>query len=217
MRITVIGGHGRTGLLIVELLVKGKHEVVATIRNPKHMADLVKRGAEAVMLDLADSPPEQIAAALKGADAVIFAAGSGAGESSALDRIGVRRTIAAAEKAGVKRYIAISSIGASTGLSTRGMGAEMVDYYKQKRAAGKLIAASGLDWTLLEPAELTDDPAAGRLKASLDEIDEPAPVARADVAAAAVAVLDLDASIGKAIQLAGGRTPLKTALAKAVS
>ena len=116
MRIIVIGGSGRTGLLIIEKLVKAGHAVVATIRNPRHMAETVKR-----------------------ADAVVFAAGSAAGEGSALDRIGTRRTVHAAENAGVKRYLSISALGASTGLSIRSMDDEMKDYYKQKRAAAKFM------------------------------------------------------------------------------
>ena len=51
-RIVVIGAHGRTGLLIVEQLLKAGDSVVAVIRNPRQMADLVKRGAETVLLDL---------------------------------------------------------------------------------------------------------------------------------------------------------------------
>src|SRR5690242_15128746 len=118
MRIVVIGGHGRTGLLVVAKLIAAGHAVVATIRNPRHMADMVKLGAETVLIDLDKTDFDEIVFAMKGADAVIFAAGSAAGESSELDRKGTLRTVRAAEKAGVKRYLSISSIGASTGLST---------------------------------------------------------------------------------------------------
>jgi len=152
-----------------------------------------------------------IVTAMKGTDAVVFAAGSAAGETSELDRKGTLRTVRAAEKAGVKRYVSVSSIGASTGLSTRQMSDEMKDYYKQKRAAAKHIEGSTLDWTLVEPAELTDDKPTGKVAASLERIDEK-PISRADVAAAVVAVLGDKRAIGKAIQLAGGSTALKSAL-----
>ncbi|MEO6014328.1 MAG: NAD(P)-binding oxidoreductase [Devosia sp.] len=216
MRIIVIGGSGRTGRLIVEHALKARHAVVATIRNPKHMAPLVKLGAETVMLDLEKSGFDEIVHAMKGTDAVIFAAGSATGEGSALDRIGTRRTVAAAEKAGVKRYLSISSIGASTGMSTRGMSDEMKDYYKQKRAATALIEKSALDWTLIEPAELNDDPLTGKLTASLDAIEENRAIARADVAAATIALIDNPRSIGKAVQLTGGKSTIATALKKAL-
>src|SRR5205085_2194034 len=77
----------------------------------------------------------------KGAEAVVFAAGSSTGQSSEIDPRGVRKTLGAAKKAGVKRYLAISSIGASTGMKLSGAWAtdEMKDYYKHKRLAGKAI------------------------------------------------------------------------------
>jgi len=215
MRVTVIGGSGRTGKLIVEQLLDAGHQVVATIRNPRHMAEMVKLGAEVQLVDLDKSAFDTIVTAMTGSDAVVFAAGSAAGEPSALDRTGTLRTVRAAEKAGVKRYLSVSSIGASTGLSTRQMNDEMKDYYKQKRAAAKHITGSTLDWTLVEPAELTDDKALGKLTASIERIEE-TPISRADVAAAVAATLGDKRTIGKAIQLAGGGTPIKAALDQAL-
>lgn len=216
-RIVVVGGHGRTGMLIVKQLVAGKDAVVATIRNPRDMADIVKAGAEAVMLDLEKSAFDAWVFAFKGADAIIFAAGSAAGESSALDRKGTLRTIRAAEKAGVPRYLTISSIGASTGLKLSGKWAtdEMVDYYKQKRAANKLLRASSLQWTILEPAELTDGRGTGKVTLSAEALAEKK-IARADVAAVMVALAHAPKAVGKTLQLTGGTTPIADALRQAL-
>lgn len=215
MRVTVIGGSGRTGKLVVQQLLAAGHQVVATIRNPRHMAELVKLGAETQLVDLDKSEFDTIVTAMQGADAVVFAAGSAAGETSELDRKGTLRTVRAAEKAGVKRYVSVSSIGASTGLSTRSMNDEMKDYYKQKRAAAKHIAGSSLHWTIVEPAELTDDEGTGKVTASLEPL-EGKPIARADVAAVVVATLGEQKAIGRAIQLTGGTTPIRTALTRAL-
>lgn len=215
MRIIVIGGSGRTGILVVEKLIAAGHSVVATIRNPKHMAETVKRGAETIVLDLDRSPLAEFTTTMKGADAVVFAAGSAAGEGSALDRIGTRRTVHAAENAGVKRYVSISSIGASTGLSTRSMNDEMKDYYKQKRAAAKFIHASSLAWTIIEPGELTDDAGTGKVALSEAALTN-GPVTRADVAAVVAAVLAEPKSAGHTFQLTNGPTPIATALKAAL-
>lgn len=216
MRVTVVGGHGRTGLFIVEQLLAAGHQVVATIRNPKHMVDLVQLGAETWLLDLDKSPFDEIVTAFRHSEAVIFAAGSAAGENSELDRKGTLRTVRAAEKAGVKRYLSVSAIGASTGLSTRSMNDEMKDYYKQKRAAARHIVGSALDWTIVEPAELTDEAGTGKVTASLAALDQVA-IARADVAAVVVAALSEPRAIGKAIQVTGGTTPVKTAIRQALA
>jgi uncharacterized protein YbjT (DUF2867 family) len=215
MRIIVVGGSGRTGVLIVKQLLKAGHEVVGTIRNPRHMPELVKLGAEAALIDLDKSGFDDIVFALKGADAVVFAAGSAAGETSELDRKGTLRSVRAAEKAGVKRYVSISSIGASTGMSTKAMSDEMKDYYKQKRAAGKHITGSSLEWTILEPGELTDAKGTGKVTLSEAAI-EGGSIPRADVAAVTVAVLAEPRSAGHIFQLTSGKTPIKTALSKAL-
>lgn len=142
---------------------------------------------------------------------MVFAAGSATGETSELDRKGTLRTVRAAEKAGVRRYLSISSIGASTGLSTRAMDEEMKDYYRQKRAAGKHITGSTLDWTILEPGELTDGGGTGKVLLSQAAIDFES-VPRADVAAVVVALLEEPRSIGKVFQLTRGNSTIAAAL-----
>lgn len=215
MRVVVIGAGGRTGRLVVEQLVAAGHQAVATIRSPKHMAAMVTLGAETVMLDLDLSTGPDFQAVFKGADAIVFAAGSAAGESSALDRTGTVKTVRAAASAGVKRYLTISSIGASTGMKLSGEwdNEEMRDYYKQKRAANKHLRESGLDYTIVEPGELTDGKPGGKITISEDAIEEAA-IDRADVAAVVVALLASKRSIGKAYQLTGGKVAIATAVAK---
>ena len=213
MRVVVVGAHGRTGIKIVEQLIAAGDGVVATIRDPRQMADMVKRGAETVILDLEASAGPDFATQFKGADAVVFAAGSGTGESSEIDSKGVRKTLRAAEKVGVRRYVAISSIGASTGMRLSGDWAtdEMKDYYKHKRLAGKAIMNSGLDWTIVEPGELTDGKGTGKVTLSLEAIP-PRSVSRADVAAVVVAALKAPKTVNKALQLTSGKTAIADAI-----
>jgi uncharacterized protein YbjT (DUF2867 family) len=215
MRVVVVGASGRTGQLIVEKLIAGGHTAVATIRNPKHMAAMVSLGAETVMLDLELSTGPAFQAQFKGADAIVFAAGSGTGESSALDRTGLIKTARAAETVGVKRYLAIASIGASTGMKLTGewATAEMRDYYKQKRAGNKYLRESGLDWIILEPGGLTEGKPTGKVTISEEQIEE-APIDRADVAAVVVALLESKKSNKRAFQLIGGKTAIAEAVAK---
>jgi uncharacterized protein YbjT (DUF2867 family) len=215
MRVVVVGAGGRTGRLIVEKLVAAGHKAVATIRNPKHMAAMVSLGAETVMLDLDLSTGPDFQAQFKGADAIAFAAGSGTGESSALDRTGLIKTARAAETVGVKRYLAIASIGASTGMKLSGEWntEEMRDYYKQKRAGNKYLRESGLDWIILEPGELTDGKPTGKVTITEEALEEKS-VDRADVAAVVVALLESKKSNKRAFQLTGGKTPIAEAVAK---
>ena len=218
-RIVVVGAHGRTGKPIVDLLLAAGDNVVATIRNPKHMAPLVKAGAETVILDLDKSTPRDFAVVFTGADAVVFAAGSGENEPSSLDRKGVTRTVNAAEKASVKRYVAISSIGGTTPVPDQWNTPEMKDYFAAKKAGNNKIRSSSLDWTIIEPGELTQGKPTGKVTLSTGalEIDKvpTIKIPRADVAAVVVAALKDKKSIGKTFQIVGGTTDIKKAVSTA--
>jgi len=215
-RIVVVGGHGRTGILIVEQLVKDGHTAIATIRNPRHMADMVKRGAETVVLDLEASSGPDFQAQFRGADAIVFAAGSGEGESSAIDRKGVVKTARAAQSAGVKRYIAVSALGATTPVPAKWKTPEMKDYWAAKRAANKYVRDSELDWTIIEPGVLKDGKTTGKVAVSETGIDV-GKIPRGDVAATVVAVLGLPRTKGHTFQVIAGKTPVADALKAALA
>jgi uncharacterized protein YbjT (DUF2867 family) len=214
MRVVVIGGHGRTGIEIVKQLVARGDKVLATIRNPKHMATLVKAGAETWMLDLDKSTGPEFAAVMVGADAVVFAAGSGENESSEIDRTGTLKTVRAAKKAGVERYVTVSALGATTPVPQKWDTPEMADYWKAKRAANKYVRESGLAWTIIEPGELTDSKATGKVTLALDGI-EVGKISRADVAAVVVAALATPASKAHTLQIVSGKTAIAEAIAAA--
>lgn len=214
MRVVVVGGHGRTGIEIVRQLIARGDTVLATIRNPRHMATLVKAGAETWMLDLDKSTGPEFAAVMVGADAVVFAAGSGENESSEIDRTGTLKTVRAARKAGVRRYVTVSALGATTPVPAKWDTPEMADYWKAKRAGNKYIRESSLDWTIVEPGELTDSKATGKITLGQEGVDV-GRISRADVAATVVAVLATPASKEHTFQIVGGKTVILDAVAEA--
>lgn len=216
MRVVVVGGSGRTGALIVRALLSRGDTVVATIRNPKHMADLVKQGVEVAMLDLDTSPLADFEQTFRGADAIVFAAGSAeADPSSALDRKGVKRTVLSATKAGVKRYIAVSSLGATTRKPKAYEWPGMKEYFTAKTAGNKTIRESDLDWTIIEPGTLTETKGTGKVALSEGEDIEDSKIARADVAAVVVAALGDPKTKARTFQIVGGKTPIADAVQKA--
>ena len=215
MRVVVIGGHGRTGIEVVKQLVEAGDTVVATIRNPKHMADLVKAGAETWVLDLEKSTGPEFAMVMVGADAVVFAAGSGEDdENSDVDRTGTLKTVRAAKKAGAMRYISVSALGATTPTPDKWLDSDLMkNYYKAKKAANKHVRDSGLDWTIIEPGTLTDGKLTGKVTLAQDGVD-PEKISRADVAAVVVAALATPSSKGRTFQVIGGKTAVLDAVAK---
>ncbi|MGH3647134.1 MAG: NAD(P)H-binding protein, partial [Micromonosporaceae bacterium] len=79
MRVVIAGGHGKIALLASRLLAVRGDDVVGLIRNPAHDADVTATGARPVECDLERAGLGEVAVAVEGADAVVFAAGAGPG------------------------------------------------------------------------------------------------------------------------------------------
>src|SRR6266487_1937981 len=116
MRVVIAGGHGKIALLLERLLADRGDQAVGLIRNPAHVADVRKAGAEAVVCDLESAAADDVAVLLSGADAVVFAAGAGAGSGAprkdTVDRGASVLMADAAGRAGVRRFVQVSSMGA---------------------------------------------------------------------------------------------------------
>jgi uncharacterized protein YbjT (DUF2867 family) len=212
VRVAIAGGHGQIALRLARLLSGRGDEVTALIRNPDHSDDVRQAGAEPVAVDLEQATVEEVAAAIAGADAVVFAAGAGPGSGPArketMDYGGAVKLVAAAQQAGVHRYLVVSSMGAdpdAPGDDTFSV------YLRAKGRADDAVRASGLDATVVRPGGLTDDPGTGRVR--LGERLPRGQVPRDDVAAVLVAVLDAPGSIGRTFDLIGGDTPAAEAVA----
>lgn len=211
MDVLVAGGHGKIGLRLLRLLAERGDRARGLIRNPGQAPDLEAAGAEAVVFDLEHE--EGLAQHVRGADAVVFAAGAGPGSGPerkrTMDLGGAVKLIDAAKEAGARRYLMVSSIGAHDPSSSSG---PMVPYLEAKHQADEALAASGLDYTIVRPGSLTDDPGTGRVTVTT-EFGNRGRVPRDDVAAVLLAALELDNTIGKAFELFEGETLLEEAVA----
>jgi uncharacterized protein YbjT (DUF2867 family) len=210
MDVVVAGGHGKIGLRLLRLLAERGDRARGLIRNPDQAGDLEQAGAEAVVCDLeADG---DVAAAVRGADAVVFAAGAGPGSGAArkrtMDLGGAVKLIDAARAEGARRYLMISAMGAAD----PAQGSEqMRPYLEAKRDADAAVAESGLEWTIVRPGGLTDDPGSGRVEVA-PSLGRRGTVSRDDVARVLVASLGADNTIGKTFDLLEGDTPVDEAL-----
>ncbi len=190
MRIVIAGGHGQIALRLERLLSAAGHEPAGLIRNPEQADDLRAVGAEPVVLDLESASVEMVAAVLQGADAAVFAAGAGPGSGAArkdtVDRAAAVLFAEAAQRAGVRRYLVVSSMGADADHP----GDEVFDAYLRAKGAADddVRARESLDWTILRPGMLTNDAGTGlvRLEASTGR----GPVPRDDVAAVLAELLE---------------------------
>lgn len=212
MRIVIAGGHGQIALRLERLLAARGDEAVGIIRNPGQSEDLRAAGAEPVVLDLESATVEETAEVLRGADAAVFAAGAGPNSGTArkdtVDRGAAVLFADAAERAGVRRYLVVSAMGADPDHP----GDEVFDVYLRAKGAADadVRARSGLDWTILRPGMLTNDAGTGQvlLAASTGR----GPVPRDDVAAALLELLDTPATAGLTLELISGNVPLTVAV-----
>ena len=211
MDILVAGGHGQVALRLLKLLAHQGHTARGLIRKREQAADLEAVGAVPVLGDL--EREASLHTHVKGADAVVFAAGAGPGSGPArkktVDLGGAVKLVDAAKEAGVRRYVMVSSIGADRPGSS---GESMRPYLEAKAEADGYLQASGLDYTIVRPGSLRDDPGTGRVRVSTD-LGGRGPVPRDDVAAVLAAVLAADATIGVTFELFAGDTPIAEALA----
>jgi uncharacterized protein YbjT (DUF2867 family) len=213
MDIVIAGGHGQIALWLARLLSARGERVRSLIRNPDHAADVSSAGAQAVEFDLEERSADELAAVVRGADAVVFAAGAGPGSGAerkrTVDLGAAVKLIDAARAAGVRRYVIVSSIGADDPAAG---GEAMRPYLEAKAAADAALVDSGLDYTIVRPGPLTNDPGTSKVTVGPDVAR--ADVTREDVAAVIVGALDEPRTIGKTFVLVNGDTPIPSALAQ---
>jgi uncharacterized protein YbjT (DUF2867 family) len=211
MRVAIAGGHGKIAMRLARVLSERGDEAVSLIRNPDHKAEVEATGARAVVCDLEQASEEEVAAAVEGADAVVFAAGAGPGSGPerkwTMDHGGAVKLIAAAKKAGSDRYVIVSSMGADPDASGDDTFAV---YLRAKGQADADLRGSGLDYTVIRPGGLTDDPGTGRV--ALTENGDRGEIPRDDVAAVLAAVLHAPNTIGKTFDLITGDVPIEEAV-----
>jgi nucleoside-diphosphate-sugar epimerase len=207
MRIIIAGGHGKIALRLAGRLKSG---AVGLVRNPAHVADVEATGAQAVVCDLEKASVEEVAEILRGADAVVFAAGAGPGSGAArkdtVDRAASVLLADAAELAGARRFIQISSMGAGRPPAP-GRDEVWAAYIKAKtEAEDDLRRRDGLAWTILRPGRLTDEPGTGLVRLAPEV--PPGSVPRDDVAAVIMALLENPGTAGQTLELVSGETPI---------
>ncbi|MCU1644982.1 MAG: NAD-dependent dehydratase [Nocardia sp.] len=213
MRIAIIGGHGQIALQLTRLLSERGNVVQAVIRNPAHTGDVEEVGGQAVVLDLEGPGADELVATLSGVDAVVFAAGAGPGSGVerkyAVDRDGSVLLAEAAQKAGVRRFVQISSMGA--GQPAAGGDESWVAYIDAKTQAENDLRGRDLDWTIVRPGSLTNEPATGLVR--LAESVPGGRIPRGDVATVLAELLVTGGGVGHVLELISGETTVAAAVA----
>ena len=208
-KVFVAGGSGRVATDLIKDLVADGHQVIAGARHPEKIVQLA--GVTPVTLDL-HGDVAKIASLMAGADAVYFVAGSRGKDLLQTDAMGAVKTMQATERAGIKRYIMLSSMYALQPEKWADYPAlaAITDYNIAKFFADNyLIHNTDLDYTIVQPASLTEEAATDKVTfGEGDDTTNPIP----DVAQVLATVLANDNTIGKVILMRSGDTPIDTAV-----
>ena len=212
MRIVIAGGHGQIARQFGRLVAAAGHRPVGMIRKPEQVPDLEEDGIEPAMVDLENTDVAEMTEIVRGADAVVFAAGGGpdgnAARKETVDKGAAIMLAEAAEAAGVRRYVMVSSMG--TERADPDSDDVMQVYLRAKRAADDDVRSRDLDWTVVRPGRLTDDVPTGLVQ--VGDLERGA-VTRGDVAHVLAEVVEAENTIGKTFDVVAGDQAIQAAVA----
>lgn len=188
--ILVIGATGPTGLEICRRALEAGMKVRVLVRNPARLPAELSPKLEVMQGNVLDAAA--MTSAMRGMDAVVSALGTPLQRKPVnLLSLGTRTIIHAMQQTGVSRLLCITGMGAG---DSRGHGGFLYDkvilplllkeIYLDKDRQEKIVRESGLDWTLIRPAFLTNGVQTGRYRCitKFDAHDRMGKIARADVA-----------------------------------
>lgn len=211
MRVLVVGANGQIGSKLVRMLQEDdRYTPVAMVRKEEQSEKFQSEGIDTVLADL-EGPVKDLENAVKGNDAIIFTAGSGG--STGLDKTllidldGAVKVMEAAENTQVKRFILVSALQAH---NRDNWNEEIRPYYVAKHYADKMLESSSLDYTIVRPGGLMNEPGTGTIQLGLNL--ERGTIPREDVARMLLEVLLAQNSYRTAFDVISGEVAIEKAV-----
>ena len=213
--VTIIGGHGKVALRAARILSAEGVEVFSVVRNPDHRAAVRETGATPVVADVESLDVDGLREVVRGSGAVVWSAGAGGGNPDrtyAVDRDAAIRSMDACVAEGVDRYVMVSYDGAGP---DHGVPEDhsFFPYAEAKAAADMHLRGTDLQWTILGPGALTDEPGGDSIGVG-EHKREDRVTSRDVVAAVIAAVLRRPDTAGRTIEFSDGQTPIGEALTR---
>lgn len=213
MKLAVFGATGQTGRQILDQALNRGHQVNAVARRPEDLSP-ARPGLTVVKADLATGNAD-LSEAIAGADAVLSALGARGRQPTTVYSAGTRRIAETMAAQGVRRLICVSSDGIETPaglpwpqrlIMTQAIQRLYRHQYTDMIRMEAYLAHSSLDWTVVRAPRLTDGPALGATRVSLDAaILDATGLRRADLAAWMLDALDQPDTFHRQAHLASPR------------
>lgn len=210
-KVFIIGAAGKVGRRLCRQLLERGHQVAALHRKPEQSDELARLGATPVAGSLLDLDAAELGKLMSGSDAVVFTAGAGGAGielTNAIDGQGLELATEAAVIAGIRRFILVSVFPDALRDKETSPGFE--NYIAVKRRADVHLVETRLDWVILRPGTLLDDPGTGKIRA--DVAVPYGEVPRDDVAATIVELIEQPAVNRIIIELTSGEVTVANAI-----
>jgi putative NADH-flavin reductase len=168
MRILVLGATGGTGRQVVAQALERGHAVTAFVRSPEK---LLERHTLLRVVQGDIARPDTIRPAMRGQEAVVSALGVRTLRPTTLLSDALPEILSAMNASRVRRIVWESSLGVG---ETRGRLGPLYNWFlipvllrhvfADKERQEKILRASPLDWTIVQPAALTNGPLTGKYR-----------------------------------------------------
>lgn len=212
-KVAIFGAAGRTGRLIVDLLLANSLRVTAFVRELRSgydLPDVVRIVEGSIERD------EDVREAIEEQDAVICALGPSRRGPPDVLAVAAGTIFPAMRDLEVRRYVGVLGATVRCPGDSATLGAAVVYGIirimarRFVRAAGthlRMAEQSGLDWTIVRPPRLTDGPPAGVAAGYGVRLAARSSISRADLAEFVVSQLDTDRWVGRAPMVVGRTRP----------
>ncbi|AWB91456.1 SDR family oxidoreductase [Aeromicrobium chenweiae] len=208
--VAVFGASGQTGRRVVERLLREGHDVLALSRQDVP----ARQRLRSARVDLSSASTDLLSSVLERADAVVFAAG---GDPLRVDRDGAIRTIEAAERAGVGRYVLVTGMGVGRDRPPALYGGFWDTYFGAKEDSERRLRASPMQWTILQPGELLNSPGRGCVEIGPTGSFPIGAISRDDVAEVITTILSRDGAARGTWEILEGTEPIADAVLRALT
>ncbi len=204
MKIAVFGATGGTGRNIVEQLLAAGDQVTALVRDPARLSEGSKQ-ATIIVGDVLD--PEKVQETIAGAEAIAVSLGGRADSPKNTVSEGTHIIIMAMKALDVKRLVVVTSLGVGDSKNQVPMAFKVVmktvmrKIMADKERQEAFVQNCGLDWVIVRPGELSNDPPSGEYKFGTDPSIMAGKVSRADVAEFVLRNLSDDQFLGQAVAI----------------
>jgi putative NADH-flavin reductase len=222
MNLVIFGATGGIGRQVLEQAIIAGHDVTAVVRDPKKLSSM--KGGGVVSADLATVSPDALAAAIRGADAVISGLGPRSATDTGIASSGTRAIIQAMRTADVRRIVTVSAAPVSTVPSPgrpRPPKHDPGDQFLMRYLLSPIIKAvfrqpyadlaimedvlreSELDWTVVRPPRLSDTALTGKYRTAIGQnLASGMIISRADVAHLMLATLERSETVKRTVGIA---------------